>query len=373
MARDPGTYSEDIVLEFYISYAATLWGSIDKSRFPYGPGPDHTWDLNTAEFDYRWDVVRSRAFTRTAKQREAVILWLAKYIIVDGERAKVSPTKVDNQVTWDRAIMVAALVAGLEIDFAPMLLAKIHDRAFRTSTTYPFPCLIFQLCKDFGVSICHYDRLIHPTRTLDIGLIQDEANVAAPHRGLRIDVPLGTDLVDVVEQMQGDKTTHPVHTNDAPASSFQATSQAFSSSRASPPLGATVILLVRVQKLEAQMTTLLHHIKPWMRKLIVDSEARVKKMMEAKSDHKVEAVHKQLDAFELRFVERPAPTTDMSSFCTNLASLRADVDAILATPVVEPQAAPSALGNDTVLGALFNGDDAEEQHKPASSRVLCDY
>ncbi|KAG5609705.1 hypothetical protein H5410_020986 [Solanum commersonii] len=30
----------------------------------------------------------------------------------------VSPTKADNQVTWDRAVMVAALVARVEIDFA---------------------------------------------------------------------------------------------------------------------------------------------------------------------------------------------------------------------------------------------------------------
>ncbi|KAG5599289.1 hypothetical protein H5410_030659 [Solanum commersonii] len=49
--------------------------------------------------------------------------------------------------------MVAAWVAGVEIDFACMLLAEIHERAFKTSTIYPFPCLIFQLCRDSGVSI----------------------------------------------------------------------------------------------------------------------------------------------------------------------------------------------------------------------------
>ena len=116
------------------------------------------------------------------------------------------------------------------------------------------------------------------------------------------------------------------------------------------------------------MATLVHHIKPWMRKLNAESEERVGKRMEAKTDQKVQAVHKRLDAFELRVLERPALTTDMSSFRTELASLRADVDAILATPAVEPQATPFALGDDTVLGALFSGDDAEEQHKPARSR-----
>uniref|UniRef100_M1DI46 Integrase core domain containing protein n=1 Tax=Solanum tuberosum TaxID=4113 RepID=M1DI46_SOLTU len=80
MARDPGTYSKEIVWEFYASYAATLRGLIDKwfkptcqdpitstmvrgfpvdishttiNRFLYGPSPDHTWALNMAKFDYR--------------------------------------------------------------------------------------------------------------------------------------------------------------------------------------------------------------------------------------------------------------------------------------------------------------------------------
>uniref|UniRef100_M1DGE0 Integrase core domain containing protein n=1 Tax=Solanum tuberosum TaxID=4113 RepID=M1DGE0_SOLTU len=287
MARDLETYIEEIVWEFYASYAATLRSSIGK---------------------------------------------------------RVSSTKADNQLTWDRAVMVATLVAGLEIDSAYMLLAEIHERAFKTSTTYPFPCLIFQLCRDFGVPIWHCDRLIHPTGTLDVGLIRDEVNVAAPRRGPQIDMPLGTNLVDVVEQMQGDELAPPAHIDDAPASSSQAASQALSSSKATPLSGANVIPLVRVQKLEAQMATLLHHIKPWMRKLIVDSEVRVKKRMEAKMDHKVQAVHKRLDAFELRVLERPAYTTDMSSFRIELASLRAVVDAILATPAVAPQS-QSLLGH----------------------------
>uniref|UniRef100_M1DCI6 Integrase core domain containing protein n=1 Tax=Solanum tuberosum TaxID=4113 RepID=M1DCI6_SOLTU len=152
----------------------------------------------------------SDAFQRNAEQRESVILWLAKYIAADGERVewvaapwlgiqkatlnfgakffwllvrnRVSPTKADNQLTWDRTVIVAALVAVVEIEFAHMLLIEIHKRAFKTSTTYPFLCLIFQLCRASGVPIWHCDRLIHPTGTLDIGLLQDEATVAAPSR-----------------------------------------------------------------------------------------------------------------------------------------------------------------------------------------------
>uniref|UniRef100_M1DF12 Integrase core domain containing protein n=1 Tax=Solanum tuberosum TaxID=4113 RepID=M1DF12_SOLTU len=42
--------------------------------------------------------------------------------------------------------------------------------------------LLQMLCRDSVVSIWHYDRLINPTGTLDIGLIRDEANVGAPRR-----------------------------------------------------------------------------------------------------------------------------------------------------------------------------------------------
>uniref|UniRef100_M1APM8 Integrase core domain containing protein n=1 Tax=Solanum tuberosum TaxID=4113 RepID=M1APM8_SOLTU len=369
MARDPGTYSEEIVPEFYASYAATLRGSISKrskpiaqdpltstmvrgcpvdishatiSRFLYGPITGHSWSLNTTEFDYRWDIVRSGAFQRNAEQREAIILWLAKYIVADGERAecvatpwlgirkatinfmakffsllvrnRVSPTKTDNQLTWDRVVMVAALVAGVEIDFARMLLAEIHKRALKTSTTYPFSCLIFQLCRDSGVPIWHCDRLIHPTGTLDISLIRDEANVVAPRRDPQVEVPpLGADLADTVGQAQGSDPIIPNHTDSIPTSSSQAASRAHSSSRSTPPLGAVVVPLARVQKLEAQMATLLHHIQPWMQ------------------------------------------------------NLRADVDDILSTPIVEPQAAPTALVDDTVLDTLFSGT-AEEGPEPTHTK-----
>ncbi|KAG5580958.1 hypothetical protein H5410_051585 [Solanum commersonii] len=230
------------------------------SRYLYWPTTGHSWSLNTVEFDYRWDIVRSGAFQRNAEQREAVILWLAKYIVAVGERTEwvatlgVSPTKANNQLTWDRAVMVAALVVGVDIDFVRMLLAEIHEKAFKTSTTYPFPCLIFQLCKDFGVPIWHCDR---------------EPQVEVP--------PLGADLADTVGQSQGDDPIIPYHSDTFPASSSQAASMAPSSSR-----------------------------QPWMQKSIAESEARIERRMEGMMDlmdRKVQAVNKNLDAFELGVLE----------------------------------------------------------------------
>uniref|UniRef100_M1DIF6 Integrase core domain containing protein n=1 Tax=Solanum tuberosum TaxID=4113 RepID=M1DIF6_SOLTU len=172
--------------------------------------------------------------------------------------------------------------------------------------------------------------------TLDIGLIWDEANVAVPRREQQVDVPpMRADLVDVVEQMQGDDTASPSHTDDVQASSSQATSQTPISSKSTPPLGGAIVPLVRVQNLEAQMATLLHHVRPWRQKSIAKFEARMERMIESMMDQKVQNVNKHLDAFELIVLERLAPTTDLSSSQTVLASLRDDINAIFATHAVE--------------------------------------
>uniref|UniRef100_M1DQX5 Integrase core domain containing protein n=1 Tax=Solanum tuberosum TaxID=4113 RepID=M1DQX5_SOLTU len=124
------------------------------------------------------------------------------------------------------------------------------------------------------------------------------------------------------------------------------------------------------------MATLLHHVKPWMQKSIAESEARMEKRMATVVDQKVQAVHKRLDAFELRVLTRSVPVTDFSSFRTELDSLWADIDSILATPIDEPESAPTTLADDTVLDALFREDtDAQLEltrvhgKRPRSSRI----
>uniref|UniRef100_M1DLG8 Integrase core domain containing protein n=1 Tax=Solanum tuberosum TaxID=4113 RepID=M1DLG8_SOLTU len=111
MAREQGTYSEEIVREFYASYTSTLRGSIHKnakpraqpplkdtlvrgfsvdisqitiSLFLYGPGT--TWALNFTKFDYRWDIVRSGAFQWNAEQREIVVPPLGEDLVADVEQ-----------------------------------------------------------------------------------------------------------------------------------------------------------------------------------------------------------------------------------------------------------------------------------------------
>uniref|UniRef100_M1DSJ2 Putative plant transposon protein domain-containing protein n=1 Tax=Solanum tuberosum TaxID=4113 RepID=M1DSJ2_SOLTU len=120
------------------------------SRFLYGPNPHNKWADSTAEFDYRWEIMRTGTFNQNADKKEVVISWLARHLALDAERAewvaaprlgirkatltlaakffwllvrnKLSPTMADNIVTWDRAVMVAALVADLDINFPRLLL-----------------------------------------------------------------------------------------------------------------------------------------------------------------------------------------------------------------------------------------------------------
>ena len=51
----------------------------------------------------------------------------------------LSPTAVDNIVTLDRAVLMAGMIVGSEVDFAWLLQAVMHERAFKVTTTYPFP------------------------------------------------------------------------------------------------------------------------------------------------------------------------------------------------------------------------------------------
>ncbi|KAG5614995.1 hypothetical protein H5410_014819 [Solanum commersonii] len=197
-----GASGEEIVREFYASYATTLRGSISKRSKPLASGPDFhigrgcgrhipatrrflygplrvTLGPCLASLTLRWDIVRSGAFGGITAAR-GVIHWLAKYILCGWRRARmgsllrvwasgkatltfvakflrswcvarVSPTKADNQVRGDEAVMVAALVAGVEIDFAASL-GEIHERALRTSRlTLSLP--YFSIVRGLGVPI----------------------------------------------------------------------------------------------------------------------------------------------------------------------------------------------------------------------------
>uniref|UniRef100_M1B3B1 Retrotransposon gag protein n=1 Tax=Solanum tuberosum TaxID=4113 RepID=M1B3B1_SOLTU len=98
------------------------------SHFLYGPTTGHSWSLNTSEFDYKWDIVRSGAFQRNAEQREAILLWLARYIAADGElEPQVAPTALADDTVLD-----AFFSGTVEEGLAPTHAKGKRHRSYRT-------------------------------------------------------------------------------------------------------------------------------------------------------------------------------------------------------------------------------------------------
>ena len=169
-------YNEEMVREFYASYVATLRSQIDKRAAPakqapleqvrvrgvqvdislpairwflYGESIDTTRIPLTTEFYYRWQIVKDGQFLCEQALRETTKRWMALHLSVDGEGADwvtesngaikkanltfvtkflwllvrhcLSPTAADNIVTWDRVVLMAAMIAGFEVDFAWLL------------------------------------------------------------------------------------------------------------------------------------------------------------------------------------------------------------------------------------------------------------
>ena len=59
-------------------------------------------------------------------------------------------------------MLMAVMIAGFEVDFAWLLQAFMHERAFKVTTTYPFLCMIFALSRSTGVPIWDVDQLKTP-------------------------------------------------------------------------------------------------------------------------------------------------------------------------------------------------------------------
>ncbi|KAK4737728.1 hypothetical protein R3W88_001425 [Solanum pinnatisectum] len=126
------------------------------------------------------------------------------------------------------------------------------------------------------------------------------------------------------------------------------------------------------------MAALLQHVRPWMQCAIEESEARIEKRVEHMMDQKVQAIHKRLDAFELRVLERPTLIVDVVTLQKEIESLCKDLTGLLAPSETEPEPASIAQVDDTVLSALF-GDGMPSpdstrtvRKRPRSSRTSDD-
>lgn len=75
--------------------------------------------------------------------KKATLTIVAMFFLAIGSAPIITHKKSTMYLYGIGRVMVAALLVGLEIEFAQMIIAEIHERAFNTSTSYPFPFLIF--------------------------------------------------------------------------------------------------------------------------------------------------------------------------------------------------------------------------------------
>ena len=190
---------------------------------------DATWTPLTAEFDYRWKLIKDGQFHCEPEVKDTTKWCISQCLFVNGKAAYLvwelkgsikkdnltfttkflwllvrhclSPTVADNIVTYDRAVLMDAMIAGFEVDFAWLLQAVIHKRNFKATTTYSFPCMVFALWRSVGVPVWHIEVINSLLRQVDIGLIWDKANELAPDRRPCIKVQsLGENLAATVEK-----------------------------------------------------------------------------------------------------------------------------------------------------------------------------
>lgn len=181
-------------------------------------------------------------FTSPRVDQKVTLDFVVKFFLLLVQHC-IHPKNVGNVLTWDRAVFVEAMVEGLEIDYARVVITMIHERGFKTSTTYPIACLIFQLSRESGVIICYYDTLRSPMGTVDIGITKDEANIETPQRGSRIEMPpLSENLADTVELAQGAYPATSALADTTLADSTHFASRASCFSRSTPHLAALVPL-----------------------------------------------------------------------------------------------------------------------------------
>lgn len=70
-------------------------------------------------------------------------------------------------------------------------------------------------------------------------------------------------------------------------------------------------------------------------------------------DQNNQVIHTRLDAFELRVLERLAPTFELSTFQVELSNHRADLDSLLVSLEFVPETAPTKEVDIVVISALF--------------------
>lgn len=125
------------------------------------------------------------------------------------------------------------------------------------------------------------------------------------------------------------------------------------------------------------MDTLVHHMSSWMQGSIVEVDDQLENKIFEHTEKKIMAVLLHLDAFELRVLTWKIPTIDLMTLQDFVASLRADMDAIVNEGGLESESISADPAENMVLATLFTISNAPppppreraRRHRPREKRV----
>lgn len=106
------------------------------------------------------------------------------------------------------------------------------------------------------------------------------------------------------------------------------------------------------------MDTLGHHMSSWIQGSIVEVDDQLEKKIFEHTEKKIMAVLLRLDAFELRVLTWKTPTIDLMTLQDFVASLRADMDAIVNVGGLESESISADPAENMVLATLFTISNA---------------
>ncbi|TMW83857.1 hypothetical protein EJD97_000592 [Solanum chilense] len=194
-------------------------------RYLYGENVDANRTPLTAEFNYQWQIVKDCQFLHEPSLRETTKRWMALHLSVDGEGSD-----------W---VCQSCTMISSRLRWALLISASSGMRL--------------------------------------ISWLHAEGPLELP--------PLGDNMDDTVAQDRTTMQDASETTDTTPVEYIPSSSTAPSSSRSA--LFPTLVPFSRVQKLEAQMATLLNHIQPWMQRSIAEAEEHLERRMVQHTERKI--------------------------------------------------------------------------------------
>jgi hypothetical protein len=338
-------------------------------------GPSYIAPAQPAEYAHRIFSMQQAVTLRDGASRTSLLRWIAEQITDIGVepawvrehtssikkahlsfRAKfwwliirswIRPTRADNVITLERAVLLASVLAGYDIDWAQVIADHLHEAAFHFSTSLPFPVMIHRLCREAGIEVDPVrERHVEATSTRDASLIKAD--------DFPLDLPQA-DQVQVPELSQihpqaPDSAPAATHTAPAPTAPVSATaSQAAEPTDADPPIGGVATAIPSIASssgaIPSQVDPLFIHLLA-RRVAVLETKVRsiatsVPVLVESTVSDAEARIGARIDQFESRIQRQisEAAQVDVSTFRQEVAALRADILHLLSAPALDPAAA----------------------------------